>query len=474
MGKRSATVELLLGNMGFIQRENRPSMQREDQRTMATKLEQIAVKARCEPNLRFTSLAHHITQERVAKNLMKIPKRSAAGVDEQSVKEARKTFKDWVGPMLDQIYRQGYKAPDIRRVYIPKPGKAEKRPLGVPTVSDRALQRSTAEVLTAIYEQDFLSCSFGGRPGLSAHHALATLNEVIAGGKTGWVLEADLKNFFGSLDHDWVLRFVEHRVGDPRLISLIRRWLKAGILEDGEVRPNEEGTPQGGSISVLLSNLYLHYVLDLWFERVVKCRLRGEAHLVRYIDDFVICFQYRSDALRVQDALRRRLGRFGLTLEPTKTKLVEFGRFAQRHAHKRGRKRPETIYFLGLTLYCTRNRKGNFRIGMRTEKSRLRRSLQSLQELMRRIRHYKIAEQVHKINAVLRGHYAYYGIAGNIRSLFKVYRAVERYWCKMLRSRSRAARRMTWEVFNQIKQRTPLLQPKLRIPYRGLSAFVVL
>jgi RNA-directed DNA polymerase len=161
-------------------------------------------------------------------------------------------------------------------------------------------------------------------------------------GKIGWVLEADLKNFFGSLDHDWVLRFVEHRVGDPRLINLIRRWLKAGVLEDGAVHPSEEGTPQGGSISVLLSNLYLHHALDLWFERVVKCRLRGEAHLVRYIDDFVICFQYRSDTLRVQDALRLRLDKFSLTLEPTKTKLVEFGRFAQRHAGKRGRNRPES------------------------------------------------------------------------------------------------------------------------------------
>src|SRR5208337_720703 len=248
-----------------------------------------------------------------------------------------------------------YKAAKARRS---KPGKTEKRPLGVPTVADRALQRTTAEVLSAIYERDFLPCSFGGRPELSAHHALATLSEVIAGGMIGWVLEADLKNFFGSLNHDWVLRFVEHRVGDPRLISLIRRWLKAGVLEDGAVHPSEQGTPQGGSISVLLSNVYLHYVLDLWFERVVKGRLRGEARLVRYIDDFVLCFQCRSDAIRVQDALRLRLRKFGLTLEPTKTKLVEFGRFAQRHAGKCGRNRPETIYFLGLTLYCTRNRKG--------------------------------------------------------------------------------------------------------------------
>jgi group II intron reverse transcriptase/maturase len=328
-------------------------------------------------------------------------------------------------------------------------------------------------VLSAIYEQDFLPCSFGGRPKLSAHHALATLNEVIAGGKIGWVLEADLKNFFGSLSHEWILRFVEHRVGDPRLISLIRRWLKAGVMEDGAVRPSDEGTPQGGSISVLLSNLYLHYVLDLWFDRVVKVRLRGEARLVRYIDDFVVCFQYREDALRFQDALRNRLGKFGLTLEPSKTKLVEFGRFAQRHAGKRGRKRPETIYFLGFTLYCTRNQKGNFKVGMRTEKSRLRRSLLSLQDRMRQIRHFTIQQQVDDLNVVLRGHYAYYGIAGNIRALQKVYRAVARYWRRMLCSRSRDGQ-LNWDRFNQIKERNPLLRPKLRLPHRELQALVVL
>lgn len=330
-------------------------MQREDQLTMETGLEHIAVKARCEPKLRFTSLAHHITRGRVQRNLSRISNRSTAGVDGQTVtvKAAKESFGEWIGPMLQSIHRQGYRAPAVRRVYIPKPGKTEKRPLGVPTVSGRALQRSTAEVLSAIYEQDFLPCSFGGRPQLSAHHALSTLNEAIAGGRTSWVLEADLKNYFGSLSHEWLLRFVEHRVGDPRVISLIRRWLKAGLLEDGAVHPSDEGTPQGGSISVLLSNVYLHYVLDLWFERVVKVQLKGEARLVRYIDDFVICFQNQSDALRVEDALRHRLGKFGLTLEPTKTKLVEFGRFAQRDASKRGRNRPETIYFLGMTLYST-------------------------------------------------------------------------------------------------------------------------
>jgi group II intron reverse transcriptase/maturase len=394
-------------------------------------------------------------------------------VDGQTVAEAQESFATWIGPMLQAVHRQGYRAPDIRRVYIPKPGKQEKRPLGVPCVADRALQRSTAQVLAAIYEQDFLPCSFGGRPGLGAHRALATLNELIAGRKVGWVLEADLKNFFGSLSHEWILRFVEHRVGDPRLISLIRRWLKAGVLEDGEVHANEEGTPQGGSISVLLSNLYLHYVLDLWFEHVVKPRLRGEAYLVRYIDDFVVCFQYRADALRFQQVLRKRLEKFSLTLEPSKTKLVEFGRFAQHHAPKHGRSRPETIYFLGFTLYCMRNRKGNFQVGMRTEKSRLRRSLTRLQELMRRMRHLPLREQVANLNVVLRGHYAYYGIAGNFRALVQVYRRVERYWYQMLCSRSRAGH-LPWPTFHQIRARLPLLRPKLLLPYGQLHALAVL
>jgi RNA-directed DNA polymerase len=448
-------------------------MQREEKPVMETGLERIAAKARKEPRLRFTSLAHHITRQRVWESLCQIPINSAPGVDGKTVSEAKAEFDTWIVPMLEGVHRKGYQAPAIRRVYILKPGKQEKRPLGVPCVADRALQRTTAQVLSAIYEQDFVSCSFGGRPGLSAHNALATLNEVIAGGKVGWVLEADLKNFFGSLDHQWMLRFVEHRVGDPRVISLIRRWLKAGILEDGELHTNEEGTPQGGSISVLLSNLYLHYVLDLWFDRVVKARLQGEAYMIRYIDDFVVCFQYRADALRVQEALGKRLEKFGLALQPSKTKLVEFGRFAQRDAPKRGRKRPETIDFLGFTLYCTRNLKGNFKVGMRTEKSRLQRSLLRLRDLMRRMRHLPIGEQVINLNRVVRGHYAYYGIAGNFRALQRVYRAVERYWRKMLCSRSRKGH-FPWEVFNRTKASFPLQRPRLSVSYRELQSLAVL
>jgi RNA-directed DNA polymerase len=439
---------------------------------MATGLEGIAAKARRETKLKFTSLCHHITRELIWESLNKIPKESAPGVDGISVEEAKKTFEGWIEEMLASIHRKAYKAPPVRRVWIPKPGKTTKRPLGVPCVADRALQRSGSVVLSCIYEQDFLPCSFGGRPKLSAHHALSTLNEVIAGKKVSWVLEADLKNFFGSLDHGWLLRFVEHRVGDPRIISLIKRWLRAGVLEEGELRSVKTGTPQGGSISVLLSNIYLHYVLDLWFEKVIKPKLKGEAYLVRYIDDFVVCFQLRSDAIQFQNALVKRLEKFSLELEPKKTRLVEFGRFALRMAKEQG-KRLETIYFLGFTHFCTRNRKGNFMVGRKIEKSRFRRSVQSISSLMREIRHYSLREQVEKINQVLRGHYAYYGVGGNFKSLFKIHRFAERYWHKMLCSRSRKSY-ITWERFNFLKQVFPLQRPKLSVPYMRMKALAVL
>lgn len=254
---------------------------------MKTKLEEIAVKAQKEPNLKFTSIAHHVTKELILECLKHIPNKSAVGIDGIDVEEAKGNFDIWADEMISSIHRKSYKPPAVRRVWIPKPGKDEKRPIGVPCVADRALQRSVATVLSAIYEQDFLNCSFGGRPGRSAHNALSTINETISGKKVSWVLEADLKNYFGSLDHGWLLEFVEHRVGDPRIISLIRRWLRAGVMEDGKIELSEVGTPQGGSISVLLSNIYLHYVLDLWFEKVVKPKLKGESYLVRYIDDFI-------------------------------------------------------------------------------------------------------------------------------------------------------------------------------------------
>ncbi|WP_422134299.1 group II intron reverse transcriptase/maturase [Endozoicomonas sp. ALD040] len=435
---------------------------------MATGLERVAAKARSYPKLRFTSLVHHITPASLCMNLNKIPHNTSPGVDGLTVEETKKDFKRWLEQTLTSIHRQGYKAPPVKRAWIPKPGKKEKRPLGVPCINDRALQRSVADVLNAIYEQDFLPCSMGGRPRLGAHHALSTFNEVVSGRKVSWVLEADLKNFFGSLDHGWLLRFVEHRVGDPRILNLIRRWLKAGVMEAGELQECEEGTPQGGPISVVLSNLYLHYVLDLWFECMVKPRLKGEAWLIRYIDDFVVCFQYRSDAERFMNVLPQRLEKFALKLERDKTRLVRFGRFASR-----GGRRPETVYFLGFTHYCTRNLKGNFMVGRRTEKSRLRRSIAKLKELLRRIRHEPLHEQVTAINRRLRGHYAYYGLGGNFRSMEKLYRFVDRYWYKMLCSRCRKGK-IPWEKYHNLKQLLPLQKPRIMLPFMAMKSMAVL
>ena len=440
---------------------------------MPTGLERIAEKARQEPSLRFTSLAHHLTPKGLWRALHHIPPSTAPGTDGITQPEAVDTFATWAEPMLQAVHRRGYHPPAVRRVWIPKPGKTAKRPLGVPSVADRALQRCVAEVLGAIYEQDFLPCSFGGRPGRGAHHALATLNEIIAGKRVSWVLEADLKNFFGSLDHQWMMRFVEHRVGDPRLLSLIRRWLKVGVLEAGQVHESTEGTPQGGSISVLLSNVYLHYVLDLWFAKAIKPKLRGEAYLVRYIDDFVVCFEHREDAVRFHAALSQRLRKFRLELEPNKTRLIAFGRFAARNAGQQGRKKPDTLYFLGFTHYCTRNRNGGFKVGRKTEKTRLRRSLSHLQDTMRHMRHDPIEVQVQVLNQLLQGHYAYYGMAGNMRALIQVYQATETYWHRMLSSRSQKSY-VTWAEFQALKQRFPLKSPQLFISYQDLQHYAIL
>ena len=439
---------------------------------MSTGLEGIAAKARTEPELVFTSLTHHVTKEMVLRNLNHIPLSSAKGIDGNDVMTARDSFDQWIDEMVNSIHRESYRAPAVKRVWIPKPGKAEKRPIGIPCVADRALQRSVAEVLGKIYEEDFLGCSFGGRPGRGAHNALTTMNEIVSGRRISWVYEADLKNFFGSLDHGWLLRFVEHRVGDPRILSLVRKWLKAGVMEDGRHEESEIGTPQGGSISVLLSNLYLHYVLDLWFEKAIKPRLRGECYLIRYIDDFIVCFEYKDDAERFIKVLEKRLGKFSLTLEASKTRLIEFGRFALRNA-KAKNKKPETLYFLGFTHYCTTNQKGNFKIGRKTEKSRLRRSINKLRGKVREIKHWSLKDQAEKINQIIRGLYNYYGMGGNYRSLEMMYYKTVLFWKKMLSSRSRKGY-LNWEKFNQILKRHPILRPHLRIPYVDFKKYVML
>jgi len=312
---------------------------------MNTNLERVAAKARKETNLKFSSLAHHISKELIWESLAWMSKYTVPYIDQELVERVQYEFDLWIEELIESIHLKSYKPPAVRRVWMSNQCKPEKQSIGVNTIVDRALQRSTAEVLSAIYEQDFLNCSFGGRPGRGIHNALATLNEIRAGEKVCWVLEVELKNFSKSVDDQWMLEFVQHRVRDPRIISMINRWLKVGVMKTGEIQASKVGTIQGGWINVLLSNIYLHYVLDLWFEKTVKPRLKGEASLIRYIDDFIVCFQYYSDAKRFHETLKKRLQKFALTLEPKKTRLVEFGHFATKPAKERGKKVRDDIFF---------------------------------------------------------------------------------------------------------------------------------
>lgn len=433
---------------------------------MVMQIDRVAAKARAEKELRFTSLAHHVSRERLWKGLCSIRADSGVGIDGYDVQQAKEEFQKWVDPTLQSIHNRGYKAPAVKRVYIPKPGKNKKRPIGVPTILDRSLQVATSQVLSSIYEEDFLDCSFGGRPKRSAHQAIATLTMAISSRKVNWVFEADLKDFFGSIDHGWVLRFLKLRVGDPRIISLIERWLKAGVMEDGVITRSEKGTPQGGPISVLISNLYLHYALDLWVEKVVKPKLRGEVYYVRYIDDFVLCFQYRSDALAFEQVLPKRLAKFNMKLEPSKTQLIEFGRFAKRDSI-RFKEKLKTLYFLGLNFYCSQNLNGRFRIGAKTEKGRFKRSVIKMKELMLKNRHQPLRVQQQLINIVIGGHYRYYGIGGNFESLRRFYRITIRLWLKVLGTRSQKGI-LSWAKFEKILKSFPILEPKIYVTYRDL------
>jgi len=334
------------------------------------------------------------------------------------------------------------------------------------------LQRATAEVLNAIYEEDFLDCSFGGRPNRSAHQAIATLRQGIMKQRVNWVYEADLKNFFGSLNHGWVERFLSERVGDPRITTLIRRWLKVGVMEEGKHIESTEGTAQGGPISVLISNIYLHYVLDLWIEKKVKPRMQGQVIYIRYLDDFVLCFQHHCDAARFQRVIEKRLAKFSLALEPTKTRLVKFGRFSN-NGSAQGRQDQETLYFLGFTLYCGTTSKGGFKVGMRTEKSKFRRSMANITERLKGIRHLALRVQSQQINQVLRGHYQYYGVADNWHSINKFHYHVVRNWRKWLSSRSQKGR-LSWKKYNKLLKLFPLQAPEIKISYQQLEQLALL
>lgn len=423
--------------------------------TVSTQLQQIATLARQAPDMAFTTLAHHIDLEWLKEAYRRTRKDGAAGVDGQSAQQYAQALEGNLQVLLDRAKSGTYRAPPVKRVHIPKGDGKSTRPLGIPTFEDKVLQRAVAMVLEAIYEQDFLPCSYGFRPGKSAHQALQHLWETLMQTEGGWVLEVDIRKFFDTLDHGQLRKLVQHRVRDGVLLRLIGKWLNAGVLEEGEMTYPDKGTPQGGVISPLLANIYLHEVLDVWFEQEVKPRMKGRAELIRYADDFVICFEQEEDARRVMEVLPKRFEKYGLTLHPEKTQLIEF---RPSRPGDKGR-RPRSFDLLGFTHYWGKSRWGKPVVKRKTAASRFSRGVKRIAEWLRRNLHRPVEEQHRELSSKLQGHYSYYGITGNSTALKSYMREVVLRWYKWLARRSQ--RGTSVEAFQRLLKRLPLPNPRV-------------
>jgi group II intron reverse transcriptase/maturase len=431
--------------------------------TISPKLERIAKLAKQAPDMAFTSLAHHIDIDWLREAYRRTRKNGAPGVDGQSADEYATGLEDNLKSLLARAKSGTYRAPPVRRVHIPKGDGSQTRPIGIPTFEDKVLQRAAAMALEAVYEQDFLDCSYGFRPGRSAHQALKTLRDAMMSMGGGWVLEVDVEKFYDTLDREHLREMLSHRVRDGVLLRLIGKWLNAGVLEAGELSHPAGGTPQGGVISPLLANVYLHEVLDTWFERVVKPRLRGRAVLVRYADDVVVVFSCEDDARRVMEVLPKRFGKYGLTLHPEKTRLVEFRKPKRRlpSPDDSGADGPGTFDLLGFTHHWALSRRGVWVIKQRTASDRFSRALKKVAQWCRRNRHLPVKQQWVIIKAKLRGHFEYFGVIGNSGSLDRFRFAVTHVWRKWLSRRSQKAY-VSWDQMKRLLERYPLPQASIR------------
>jgi len=421
---------------------------------------------------RFSALLHHVTVERLRDAFQEIKRNAAPGVDGVTWEHYKADLDRNIKDLHARVQRGAYRARPSRRAYIPKPD-GRQRPLGIAALEDKIVQRAVTEVLNAIYETDFLGFSYGFRPGRRAHVALDALAIGIRFRKINWILDADVQSYFDAISHDWALRFLEHRIADKRMLALIRKWLKAGVLENGEWTVSEEGTPQGSSISPLLANIYLHYVLDLWAQQWRKRHARGEVIIIRWADDFVVGFQYEDDGIRFKEQLRERFQRFSLELHPEKTRLIRFGRYACRDSrHFDGKRKPETFDFLGFTHACSANRGGKFLVRRTTMRKRLTAKLHEVKAELRRRMHRRCPEQGAWLRSVVRGYFAYHAIPGNWEALKAFRTQCTRLWYRTLRRRSQKTR-LTWDRMTRIAH---AWLPSARIlhpwPEDRLAAFI--
>ncbi len=435
---------------------------------VATKLHRIAEKARTESSFKFSSLYHLMNEELLRECFQRLREDAAAGIDNVTKEEYAENLDANLSNLIERLHRMAYIPQPVRRKYIPKPGSAKQRPLGIPCFEDKLVQAGLVRILEAVYEQDFIEDSYGFRPGKSCHKALRALSETVEGQPVNHVAEADIKGFFDNVNQEWLMKFLAHRICDKRIQRMVKRFLKAGVVEDGSITVSDEGTPQGGVISPLLANIYLHYALDLWFEKVYCKKCSGYARMIRYADDFVVCFQYKMDAERFGRELRMRLGKFGLEVEPTKTKVMEFGRFAVQNAKARG-ERPATFDFLGFTHYCGTRRDGKgFRMKRVTTRKRFTAKVKVFKEWLKKARTLKTKELWATARAKLRGHYAYYGVTDNSSGIKRFAAEAEKLLFKWLNRRGKRGC-LNWERFCEMLKRFPLPQPRIKVRMFGTT-----
>jgi RNA-directed DNA polymerase len=431
---------------------------------LETKLDLIAKRAKEEPKTRFTTLAHLLNEETLVECYGELKRGKAPGIDGVSVAEYGENLEEKLKGLVSRMKAKQYRPQAVRRVNIPK-GNGKLRPLGISTVEDKIVQRGLTRILEAIFEGDFLDVSHGFRPGRGCHGALQTYDRMVMTKRVSYVIEVDIKGYYDHIDHGWLMKCLEQRIADPNFLSLIVRTLKAGVMEEGVRDETEMGAPQGGIVSPILSNIYLHYILDLWFERELKKRLKGYAQLIRYADDFVIGCEYEWEAQEILVELKERLKKFGLEVSEEKTRIVEFGRFAQERAEKRGGK-AGTVEFLGFTHFCTKSRSGRFMVGRRTSGKRFRAKLVAMNEWLKGVRNsLPLADWWRILRWKLNGHYQYYGVTGNWRGISRFHQEVLRMTYKWWNRRSQK-RSGDWEEFQRRLQWNPLPPPRLAHIFR--------
>lgn len=438
---------------------------------METKLARITEVAKMRPDEKFTSLYHHINEEMLLLCHSELSGDRASGVDQVTKDEYESNLYANIKDLVNRLKTHSYRPLPVKRVYIDKAGTNKKRPLGLPAYEDKLVQKALAKILNAIYEADFLDGSFGFRPNRGCHDALKILNHYIERKQINYIVDADIKEYFDRVDHQWLMEFLQHRITDPNILRLISRMLKSGVIEAGIKYDTPAGAPQGGVASPVLCNIYLHYVLDIWFEKVIRKKCRGQVYMVRYADDFVCCFQHEHEAKMFYQALIVRLAKFKLEIAEDKTKIINFGRYAAQFCQARGRNKPDTFDFLGFTHYCGKSQKGKFRVKRRTSRKKYKASLLRVNDWLKANRHLPAEELIGKLGRKLKGYYNYYAITDNGTMVDRFYDKVKKLVFKWLNRRSHR-KSFNWDKFQLFCNLYPLPRAKIGVDIYNLRCHI--